>query len=115
MNNPVRWKIYYENGLTFSDQDGDIFFAPTQGVQIICFEDKEVGRRMIHRFDYYWPTTYGFSGGDLFALYEYLTQVGPKKVLFGKTVSDKVFKEVLEKALADSYFPPKSAKHQLEK
>lgn len=111
----MKWKIYYENGSAYSNEDGDIFFAPTQGVQIVCFSDEDVGRRMIHRFDYYWPTTYGFSGGDLFALYEYLTGLGPKKVFFGKTVSDKTFKEILDKVLCDCYFPPKSAKHTLEK
>lgn len=111
----MNWKIYYDDGSTYSNQNGEIFFAPGQGVEVISYEDTEVGRRILHRADYYWPTEFGFGFGDMFALYEYLLSPGPKKVLFGKTISDCQFQNILKAAIADDYLPPKSAKHSLEK
>ncbi|MCK5643664.1 MAG: hypothetical protein KAJ19_22885 [Gammaproteobacteria bacterium] len=80
------WKIYYSDGSTFSDEDGDTLDAPSQGVQVITMRDKDHGRHMTARYDFYvWedfeaPDRAGLQGEwfgiDSAGLLSYLLRVG---------------------------------------
>lgn len=111
----TRWKIYYSDGSTFSDKDGDPFNAPGRGVQMIVHEHSEVGRHLLGREDNYWWSGSRWFGGDLFGLYDYLQEPGPKKVIFGRVIDNESFKRITQAALNDPEFPPKSAKLQGER
>ena len=50
----LKWKIYYDDGSTYSDELGDPFEAPARGVQIIAIEHPEVGRELLGKEDFYW-------------------------------------------------------------
>jgi len=108
------WKIFYDDGSTYSDQDGTIETAPKLGVIIVASSDPDVGRKYDRSCDYYVWHSYGWRGVDQFGLYDYLSQSGSKVVLFGRTVEDRRWKEIWQQAIDDDYLPRKSAWHSDE-
>lgn len=115
MKDLIRWKVYYGDFSTFSNLNGDIYSVPSVNVQAICVKDNKVGRMILSRKDFYSiDEMENFSGFDLFGLFDYLSQNGPKKILFGRTIPNEKFDEIIKLAINDSDFPIKSAKHFLE-
>lgn len=106
----MRWAIYYDDGTTYRDTDGTPYDAPSRGVVVVAQEDADVGRVLFHRRDYYYfDSAIGWRGGDLFGLYDYLTRPGPRRVVFGRTVADAAYRDILRAATDDPYLPRKSA------
>lgn len=110
----IAWKIYYDDGSTYSNLDGSMDSAPKLGVQVIVYVDSEVGRVVLSMRDYYWLAAYGWDGGDLFGLFDYLSSSGLKLILFGRAVRTPRYRQILAQALADPDFPPKSAWYDWE-
>lgn len=105
----MKWKIYYDTGVTYSDVDGDPFNAPGRGVQLIAHQNIQVGRMFQLKNDFYWWVEHkGWLGGDLFGLYDYLLDNGPKKVIFGKVLTNEDFQKIYKQADEDLYLPLKS-------
>jgi hypothetical protein len=104
----MKWKVYYDNGNTFSDLDGLPEDAPCRGVQAIVRTDPDVGRR-ICRTDNFYVFDTEWKGVDQFGLYDYLSDTGLKIVKFGRTIGDREYEAVLSKAVNDPDFPRKSA------
>lgn len=109
----LTWRIYYGDGSHFDNLNGPPERAPARNVQVIVQRDllagpEEIGRRILAGFDYYWFDTEagGWAGGDLFGLFDYLLR--STRVKFGRTIDDRAFKGVKERALDDPDFPPKS-------
>jgi len=110
----VKWKIYYGNGSTFSDQDGTPWGAPGLDVQVIVMADKNHGWRTQAGDDYYVWDNRGeetrWWGVDIFGLFEYLfTQPGHKCALAGKRITSKEFDAIFKRASEDTDFPHKTA------
>jgi hypothetical protein len=105
----MKWRIYYDDGSTFSDEDGPPEMAPGLGVQIIVDPHPSVGRRMLHSHDYYWHGG-GWQGGDIFGFWDYLQRPGLKVVKFGRTIATAAFDAIYRRAKTDPGFPAKSAK-----
>lgn len=105
----MKWKIYYDDGSTFSDEDGRVYDAPALGVQVIAQEDPDVGRQLFWEIDFYWYSEHGWFGGDVFGLWDYLATPGPKVVKFGRYVPRADFLRAYHKALKDPYLPAKTA------
>jgi hypothetical protein len=105
----MRWIIYYGDGTEYSNQDGSVFDAPARNVQVIAQEDPDTGQTFARSSDYYWWTDAGWHSGDWFGLFDYLVEPGPKKVLFGRTIGNREYEAILQKALNNTYLPPKSA------
>jgi hypothetical protein len=107
----VRWRIYYGDDSTFSDEDGDPSQAPALDVQVVAVADETVGRFFYSQRDYYWYDTDGgvWYAADLFGLWDYLARPGWKRVLFGRTRPRAEFEAVFRQAMADDYLPVKSA------
>lgn len=105
----MKWKIYYSDNTTFCDEDGSPFDAPSRKVQIIAQEHKDVGKFLLGKNDYYWWDS-GWSGGDIFGLFDYLLDSGPKKVIFGRTVDSDLYNDIGKTALSDTYLPFKTGK-----
>lgn len=100
------WKIFYPN----STYTGAPELAPKTGVQAIIVSDERVGRRVERADDFYiWaPENGGWRGANHFRLSEYLQEPGYKIVLFGRTISDDDYAEVMRRATDDKDLPPKS-------
>jgi hypothetical protein len=84
----IRWKIYYGDGTTFSNRDGLPENAPALNVQAVtCCPEV-------------------WMGGDIFGLFDYLSQSGKKIVKFGRMVSNVEYTEAVNFARNDPYFDP---------
>ena len=106
-----RWKIYYGDGTTYSNEDGLLEDAPGINVQVIAQADATVGRRLLDSDDFYWWSDDRWDCGDIFGLWDYLTRPGFKKVLFGRNLHDGDFWKILARARVDPDLPAKSASH----
>jgi hypothetical protein len=100
------FRVYYGDGSTY---DGEVADAPALGVQVIVEPDARVGRVLWQRKDYYWFSDGHWSGGDIFGLFDYLARPGMKRVLFGRSVHAATFDDILQQAIDDPDFAPKSA------
>lgn len=111
------WKIYYGDRTTFDNEQGSFEDAPTLDIQCIVIKDDRVGKWVLSKMDFYWWRfdLDRWEGGDHFGLWDYLTMPGLKKVLFGRTLSNSDYDEIMKLAINDMDFPVKSAKHPLEK
>lgn len=92
------WQIFYDNGAVYQ---GRLELAPTLGV--ICILEGKPVARIVERSDYYvWKfKESGWTGVDIFGLWDYLSQPGFKKVLFGRTVSNETFESIHNKAYSE--------------
>ena len=111
----IQWKIFYAGGKTYSSLDGPPELAPKTGVLAIIAPDDRVGRRVERQSPvtgdsyYIWtPENGGWRGACPFRLAEYMFEPGYKLVLYGRTVTDKEYQDVLERAQNDPDLPPKS-------
>lgn len=113
----IEWRIYYEGGVTFSNEDGTPFDAPSRGVMVISVAEPAIGRQLVSRFDFYWwhSDKRFWFGGDVNGLWDYLSDPGPKKVLFGRFVKNDEYQVVIKQAIEDPDLPVKSARHPEEK
>lgn len=91
----MTWKIYYGDGSTFSNENGDPFHAPSHNVQAV----NNNGKTRHGKDAYYWHRDLGWKGCDIPGLWDYLLMyVGPKAVLLGRTIRDEDFWEIVKRA-----------------
>ena len=105
----VKWRIYYADGTTFDSSEGTPYDAPSRGVICIVQPDIDVGRHLVHRFDFYWWHDGEWYGGEIFGLFDYLASDGHKTVKFGRTISNHQYTDIIQRAGNDPDFPRKSA------
>ena len=109
----MKWKIYYGDGSTFSDQDGAAENAPAVNVQVIVVENPNHNWVTIAGNDYFvWQERggwYRWWGADWFGMVDYLLQPGWKKVLFGRMIDEETFNGLFRLANKDSYFGKKTS------
>lgn len=81
--------IFYGDGARFSSDDGSVFDAPRQNVQVIAQQDADVGYRVISMSDFFCfdPVCGGWYGTDF--LYDYLLRCKQPVVLFGRQMAPK--------------------------
>ena len=93
------WIIFYDNGATFCDKDGEPELAPDRGV--VCIADRSQ-KGTVHKFDwYYWRTDIReWWGSDLHGLLYQLRQraVVISKVLEGAMVSNSFYQKCMARA-----------------
>lgn len=115
----VHWRIYYDDGSTYSNVDGPVERAPCLGVMVVVQRDRTVEvERLYYKHFYVWSHEYDrwlglgdqrAPGDGHFGLYDYLTQPGWKKVLAGRTVPYDLFSRILDRAQQDPDLRLKSA------
>lgn len=111
-----KWRIYYADGRTnFDDANGTPYDAPARGVICVVYPHPDQGRYILHRKDYYWWSGDEWNGGDIFGLWDYLIEPGPKTVKFGRTVADNRYRAIYNLANEDPDFPLRSATSPDEK
>lgn len=80
---------------------GDPFLAPATGVIVIAIEDAKSnkGFRLTLSKDAYYYKDDRWWGCDDMGMYDYLmTHVGPKAVLFGRTIRDDDYWNIVTRA-----------------
>ncbi len=115
MNTRPRFRIFYDDGSTYS---GEVWDAPGDGVQVIVQCDDAagdpyaVGRELLFDADFYcWRAQESkWFRCDIFGLHDYLRVAGGKKVVFGRTAPRSAYKAALIQAATDPDFPLKSAR-----
>lgn len=112
------WRIYYADGSTFDNLQGDPEDAPAFGVIAVVQPDERVGRQVIHQWDwYYWNSDAGqWWGGNLFGVLDRLLNRLPLGALLqGRMESSEKYSEIINRATNDPDFPAKSALLPVEK
>lgn len=94
----MKYRIYYADGWTY---DGDPFFAPNTGVQVVAQEDGSKVRIMSGKDAYYWKPESGWHACDTLGMWDYLFMYrGPKALLFGREMErDEEFFKLRRRAL----------------
>ena len=118
----MKWRIYYGDGSTYSNEDGPPENAPGVGVQVIVRRDRDHGRHTIaggnqgRRDDFFWwdATTGQWFNGDHYGFTLYLMRPGWRKVIFGESIGNEAFLEVKKRAAADPDFPRQTGWHKHE-
>ena len=121
-----RWKIYYGDCSTFSDQDGRPEDAPVTNVQVIIQPHIESGHYTQVQRDYYvyWPDDERWVGVDLAGVMDFLAErgllawgdevdsavviqraVNTGLVKLGRTLERERFYEIYRTADRDPYLP----------
>jgi hypothetical protein len=96
----IRWRIYYGDGTVIYDTC-PIEETPTSNVQVILWKCPVNNWLVITSYDYYVWKDVRWFGMDIFGLWDYLTQPGWKRVLFGRAIDNKKYDDTLKQALAD--------------
>lgn len=97
----MRWRIYYDDNSHLSESDCTPFSVRRTGVQVVAYEsDTSTGFSLMHGKDcYYWRPDIGWQGCDMAGLWDYLMMYqGPQSVMFGRTLRDKAFWEIVGRA-----------------
>ena len=106
----MKWKVFYGDGTTFSNLDGSPYDAPRLNVMAIIGPDRFTGRYIVSDKDAYWWENDRWFGGDRRGEWDYLCRLGPRVVLYGRSVPDEHYNAVISAALKDPTFPPKTAR-----
>jgi hypothetical protein len=101
------WVIWYEDGSSYSDDDGPPDKAPRDGVQVVTVSDVGTGRLMWHSSDYYcWHKEGEWVPHSKPGMERYLSKSDePGIVLNGYAIPYRRWIEVYNKALADPRLP----------
>jgi hypothetical protein len=120
----MNWLVVYADRQIQGDEHKAVQEIRGSGVLCILQRDRNVGWFLIQGSHYYlWNDVsqqwYGVGKNDTLSagLTLYLATPGWKKVLFGETVSNKEWNEIMHWAmteLAPKYFGVKSARHPVE-
>jgi hypothetical protein len=126
----MAWKLWYSDGSTFSDYDGEWLDAPCAGAVILVSSDPQVGRELDHgtrgEFFAWWPGASKPWGFDRVGILDYLVNglghEGDTKlcdmtfddfdaagIKVGRSVDNDVFESLMLAATNDEYFETKSA------
>ncbi len=104
------WIVYYEDGSSFTSEDGKPEDAPRRGVLIVAVGDKEVGKQLHHRADFYMWKKGEWVPADKWGFMDYMLEPGSYKVvLWGRMTTRTIMHEVYKKAWADDRMEKKTA------
>lgn len=111
-----RWKVFYTDGSTFCDEDGNPWDAPRTGVQVVVtkWRRSPSARRLLGPVDkegelygrsyYCWYADAGhWLNHDLIGMAVYLRSELRPVVLFGEYVDEDLFLAIRKRAGQDPY------------
>ena len=113
----MKWKIYYTDGTTFSNKDGNPEDAPGWGVAAVVQEDSVVGAQVYHQKDFYCfdKKFKGWCALDSFGFAQYVSEPGKKIVKLGDNMPTHKYKELINSLRKDKDLPKKSARYDWER
>lgn len=97
------WRIYYDDGTVFTNEDGTPWEAPRTGVQVIAQPNPTVGWYILHSADsYYWEEDReGWSKADEYTKWDHLVRAYTPLLIFGRQISDESYRIILKKVRKD--------------
>lgn len=115
---PVKWRIYYGDGLTYSSEDGLINGSYPFNVQAVVQADEDVGRQILNGFDWYiYKSGRWYGILDIPSLLDQavhdLEQI--TIIRMGRMIPSKQYQGIMRRAREDGDFPEKSAVSRIEK
>ena len=97
----ISWRIYYGDGATYSNEDGDAALAPCGGVICVAWYDEDKRRHLAHGTDYYIHDQGRWYGADSAGFWQYMGEPGAKIVKLGRMIGDLKFRSIMSKAMND--------------
>lgn len=93
------WKIYYDNGDTFTSEQGTPWDAPRTGVIAIVHTNAQVGWEIVHAYDYFYyeEKVGGWRASDQFGMYDHLIRCKNPLILFGRMTDDESYHFLLKR------------------
>ena len=112
----MKWVIYYTDGSTYSNEDGEPADAPGGGVLAIAQEDATVGVLVHYGCDWYaFGEKYGgWAGMDSLGIAQYVIDAGPLVLKLGKGMPTYSYSKILREIQADPRLPEKNARYPWE-
>lgn len=105
----MNWRIYYADGTTFDDTQGEPADASGLGIIVIVQKhpDSREGSYLQHRADYYIWADQRWWACDLFRLWQYWFMQKyshPKVSLAGETIQNDLYLKIVQTAKNDKDF-----------
>jgi hypothetical protein len=96
----ARWWVIYGDRSIYSSEDGPAWDAPARNVQVVVSASVEHGIEVFRpyretNFYVYDPDADRWLGVDLFGMWDYLCEPGQKRVLFGRTLYDRDWHDLM--------------------
>lgn len=111
----MKWAVYYDDGSSFTSDDGPPEEAPRDGVQVVAIADIDAGKQLWHSSDYYCWQDGEWVPRNAAGLHDYLRQPGKEKiVLQGRGIAHRRFVEIYRLAEADNRLGAKTARYARE-
>ncbi len=112
----MKWCVYYIDGNTFDNTQGDPCDVPGGGVLAVVQEDDSVGVLVHQQNDFYCFDEQfgGWAGMDVFGLTQYLMKPGLKIIKLGEAMSTERYKKMLQCVRDNPDLPDKSARYPWE-
>ena len=103
----LNWRIYYEDGSTFSNQEGSPEAAPPFGFVCAVGYDETGTRYIMHGWDHYCfdLNSIQWWGMDLCGVFDRLSRNLVFAYKQGRTVTKSEFKAIMSRASNDPDFP----------
>lgn len=97
MTKTKKWKIWYDDGSTFSNEDGTPEEAPVDGILAIL--EKRANNTIMnhHANEYYYWTGENWFSGNLASLERWLRKELPN-LKYGRWTKDSIWKEVMKES-----------------
>ena len=95
----MRWCIFYSNGLTFCEAQGDAKDAPPVGV-IAVVQDHIQPPQVLHQSDFYWWRDGHWWAGDIFGFLDQAARYGATWVKQGEMIQPPMYQDIMARAVA---------------
>lgn len=101
------WKIFYDDGSTFSSDEGQPHDAPTEGFVCALGYNESGARYIMHGWDFYRfdRESDQWWGMNVYGLHDCLRRNNVYAYKEGRTLTDKRFQEIMRNAHTDPDFP----------
>lgn len=96
----LKWRIYYDDGSTFSNLEGRFADAPSDGVLAVVEKDPETGYKIYREADYYFQVPGSETIGQTDDLGPFLRKTGLVK--FGRWTSRKFWANTWRRIVEES-------------
>jgi len=112
----VEWRIYYSNGTTFSNRDGEWEAAPPLGVVCVVTLDptKVWGRFVLHNHELYYkvPDREVMVSEEMPLLQSHVPAIQDDQIKRGGNAWQEEWVEIMQRATADEDFPKSSPRRR---
>lgn len=94
-----KWRIYYDNGEVFTDDDGSPWEAPRTGVIAITQPNERVGWHVLYSADAYYfeDEREGWNKADEYTKWDHLCRAKYPLLVFGRMMASSEYETLLRR------------------